>query len=154
MHTARTTVQAAVIHPEYVEIREVFNDSVGFRVSLGDYHAGIRYVSLTSAGDLLMVNEGAVNLLLPYNQLATMVVEMFHPGWSARERIAGTAVIVTHRDGLAGDVSGQLAELVVRTARGMGVQVSAPSVLSHRPGQPVPAGAVAAPGLAGSTAYR
>lgn len=154
MHTARTTVQAAVIHPEYVEIREVFNDSVGFRVSLGDYRAGIRYVPLTSTGDLLMINDGAANLLLPYNPLATMVLDMFHPGWSARERIAGTAVIVTHRDGLAGDVSGQLAELVVRTARGLGVPVSARSMPSHRPASPVPAGGGAAPGFERSTVYQ
>jgi hypothetical protein len=154
MHIARTTVQAAVIHPEYVEIREVFNDSVGFRVSLGDYRAGIRYVSLTSGGDLLMINDGAANLLLPYNPLGTMIVDMFHPGWSAHESIAGTAVVVTHRDGLAGDVSGQLAELVVRTARGMGIQVSARVVPPHRAGLVVPVAGVAAPGFARSTAYR
>jgi hypothetical protein len=101
-----------------------------------------------------MINEGGFNLLLPYNPLASVVVDMFHPGWSSHERIAGTAVIVTHREGLAGDVSGQLAELVVRTARGMGIHVSARSVPSYRPGLPVPAGGVAAPGFAGSTAYR
>jgi hypothetical protein len=119
----RDVVSVAVLHTDRLEFTDVFNDPLGWCGALGDYRTGVRTIPLTEHGDVLVLNEGAVNLGLAENGFASAFVDWFRPGHSGYERLHGPAFVARACGPDILDARKPVLEAVVRFARGLALDV-------------------------------